>query len=93
MAKNVTSFGPGKRPPGRPKGVPNKTTAAAKEALTLAFQGIGGVASLQQWARENQTEFYKIWSKLLPLEVTGEGGDPIKFVIVTGVPQPGQPSE
>lgn len=59
----------------------------------MAFQGIGGVQSLQEWAQDNQTEFYKIWSRLLPLEVTGEGGDPIKMVIVTGVPDQVSPSQ
>jgi hypothetical protein len=79
---------PGQRFGGRAKGTPNKTTSAAKEALSLAFQGVGGVEALTEWATDNQTEFYKLWAKLVPLEVSGEGGEPIKFVIVTGVPQP-----
>jgi hypothetical protein len=36
----------GNRGKGRKKGVPNKTTVACKEALQLAFQGIGGVSAL-----------------------------------------------
>ena len=66
-----------KRPPnagkGRKKGVPNKSTAAAKEALALAFDGVGGVPALTKWARDNQTEFYKLWVKLLPTEVKASG--------------------
>jgi hypothetical protein len=61
--------GPG---PGRPKGLPNKTTIAVKEALQQAFQGIGGVPALTEWARENQGEFYKLYSKLLPTEVRAD---------------------
>jgi hypothetical protein len=69
--------GTGKPGPGRKKGVPNKTTASVKEALSLAFQGLGGVPRLQVWATENPTEFYKLWSKMLPQEVVGEGGGPL----------------
>jgi len=47
----------------------NKTTAAVKEALTMAYEGIGGVETMKLWAQDNQTEFYKLWSKLLPQEV------------------------
>lgn len=43
----------GNRGKGRKKGVPNKTTVACKEALQLAFQGIGGVPALQTWAKLN----------------------------------------
>ncbi len=61
----------GNRGMGRKPGVPNKLTKATREALALAFEGIGGVKALTAWAKKNQTEFYKIWSKLLPLEVSG----------------------
>jgi hypothetical protein len=56
---------------GRKKGVPNKSTASVKEALALAFQGVGGVPALQTWAKDNPGEFYKLWSKMLPTEVQG----------------------
>lgn len=60
---------------GRKKGVPNKSTAAVKEALALAFEGIGGVPTLIAWAKvpANQGEFYKLWAKLLPTEVKASG--------------------
>ena len=57
---------------GRQKGTPNKATASVKEALQLAFEGIGGTAKLQEWAQENPTKFFEIWSKLLPQEVKAE---------------------
>lgn len=64
-----------RRPPnagkGRKKGTPNKSTAAVKEALSFAFQGLGGAKELQHWAKDNKTEFYKLWAKLLPAEVQG----------------------
>ena len=59
----------GKRFGGRQKGTPNKTTAKVKEAMELAFEGIGGVPALIKWAEDNQTEFYKLFVKLLPVQV------------------------
>lgn len=59
----------GFKPPGRKKGVPNKTTKAVKEALVRTYVNIGGNRALAKWARENPTEFYKIWAKLLPSEI------------------------
>ena len=59
----------GKRFGGRQKGTPNKTTAKVKEAMELAFEGIGGVPALIEWAEDNQTEFYKLFVKLLPVQV------------------------
>jgi len=73
---------------GRKKGVPNKVTQSVKEALCLAFEGIGGVPALIEWGKEprNQAEFYKIWCKVMPTQVehSGPGGAPIQ--VVTGVP-------
>lgn len=84
-SKDVKSATGRRRPPaagiGRKKGVLNKSTAAVKEALRLAFQGIGGVPELQAWAKDNQTEFYKLWAKMLPLEISGPDGGPIQGAI------------
>lgn len=73
---------------GRPKGTPNKTTAAVKEALTLAFKGLGGVPALVKWAKtaENRGEFYKLWAKMLPQEVTGADGQDFIIRIVRDDP-------
>ena len=59
---------------GSRKGVPNKSTAAVKEALAFAYQGIGGHERFRDWAAENPTEFYKLYSKQLPLEHSGSVG-------------------
>lgn len=71
-------FGDGTPGPGRPKGVPNKNTTAVKEALNLAFQGIGGVEALIKWGTDNPAQFYPLWVKMLPTEVSGPGGGPIE---------------
>jgi hypothetical protein len=73
----------GRKTGGRRPGSVNKTTATTKEALTQAFQSLGGVNSLVAWGKENQTEFYKLWAKLLPQEITGKDGEPIKMALVT----------
>lgn len=70
--------GPG---PGRPKGVPNKTTQTAKDAIAAAAEALGGADRLTKWAKEdpaNERVFWgTIYPKLLPLQVTGEGGGPV----------------
>ncbi len=74
----------GHKIPNAPKGRtgPNKTTTSAREAFTLAFQGIGGTIALQAWAKENTTEFFKLYARLIPQEHVGEGGSgPIATVV------------
>ncbi len=93
MGKNSTTFGPeGRRPRGRPKGVPNKTTAAVKEAILKAFDSVGGPAYLVTVAQEDPRTFCALLGRVLPMEVTGEGGQPLKIVVVTGVPDPEAPA-
>lgn len=63
---------PGERRGGRKAGTPNKLTATVKEAFETTFRQLQGVpgAKLDDWAKSNTTEFYKISSKLIPSEVT-----------------------
>lgn len=62
---------------GRRKGTPNKTTVAVKEAFTLAFERIGGVEKLTEWADENPGDFFKLYARLLPSELSGPEGKPL----------------
>lgn len=67
---------------GRKAGVPNKFTKSAREAFQLAFDETGGFASLSEWARKNQTEFYKLYARLIPVEHVGPGGEgPIATIV------------
>lgn len=69
--------------PGRPKGSINKTGASAKEAIQAAAEGLGGTNRLVEWAKEDPLNERAFWSsiypKLLPLQVSGEGGGAIQF--------------
>lgn len=70
---------------GRPAGVPNKTTRAAKEAIAIAADKLGGADRLVAWAQEdpaNERVFWgTIYPKLLPLQVSGEGGGDIGLTL------------
>ncbi len=81
----------GKAGPGRPKGIPNKATAKAKEAIALAFDQLGGTDALVEWAKisdDNRKVFYsQIWTKIIPLQVDGpgEGGAHVHRIELVGV--------
>lgn len=57
---------------GRKPGVPNKLSATVKENIVDVFDRIGGVESMAVWASENQTQFFNLYAKLLPLQVNAE---------------------
>ena len=59
--------------PGRPKGIPNKITASAREAFQIAFDGMGGAKALLSWGKDNPDKFYPIYAKLIPVEVAHTG--------------------
>ena len=68
---------PGERRGGRRKGTPNKVSGSVKEAVLETFMQLGGVTHMAEWAGKNPGDFYRILARLLPREVTGEGGAPI----------------
>ena len=79
--KNTGRFGTGN--PGKPKGALSKTTKTAKEAIAAAAEALGGAEGLVKWVKEdplNERVFWgTIYPKLLPLQLTGEGGGPISI--------------
>lgn len=78
-------IGKGKPGPGRPKGVPNKTTTLLKDAILQAATQAGGeeglVGYLQKQADANPQSFLPLMGKVLPLQVTGEGDGPLQVII------------
>lgn len=84
--KQTAGIGKGTPGPGRKKGVPNKTTQAARDAIAAAAEALGGADRLVAWAKEdpaNERVFWgTIYPKLLPLQVTGEGGSALQVQIV-----------
>ncbi len=77
---------------GRQKGTPNKVTLAAKEAIHQAFEDMGGVPALIQWADksdDNRKVFYSvIWPKIIPLTIGGDPGNPVLAVIEQHIVRP-----
>lgn len=70
---------------GRKAGTQNKLTRSIKEAFEATFaelQGQSGV-SLEDWAKANPTEFYKLSARLMPaaVELSGNQKQPVRFVI------------
>lgn len=43
-----------------------------------AFELIGGIPRLAMWAHQHPTQFYQLYSKLIPAQVTGADGGAIK---------------
>lgn len=84
------------RKPGTPKtggrkpGSKNKTTILVKEALEKAFIELGGVPALVAWGRKNQTEFYKLWGRMLPKEIKAEIDGPETSGVIVYLPDDGR---
>lgn len=68
----------GRKTGGRTKGVPNKVNADIKSMILQALSGAGGAAYLQRQADENPAAFMTLVGKVLPMQVTGENGGPVK---------------
>lgn len=70
---------------GRAKGTPNKTTKLLKDAILLAAKKAGGkeglVGYLEAQAKENPGPFLALLGKVLPMQITGKDGGPMKHKV------------
>ena len=66
---------------GRMAGVGNRFTGAFREAVQIVYKGLGGNSAFLEWARNNQTEYYRIASRLIPGEMHEGGGKNITIII------------
>ena len=57
---------------GRVAGTPNKISGAVRDNVVNVFNKIGGEDEMARWAKKNPTEFYRLYSKLLPRQVNSE---------------------
>jgi hypothetical protein len=67
--------------PGRPKGAQNRATITVKDAFAAAFSKLQDdpAVCLVEWGKENPTEFYKLASKLIPMQVSGDPENPLEM--------------
>lgn len=86
LPKNTGRFGPGN--PGKPRGAKTKTTRVLREAIVLAAEQVGEngkgadglVGYLRRVAVEDVKAFSGLLGRVLPLQITGEGGGAISVV-------------
>jgi len=81
QSKTKPKVGDGTPGPGRPKGAQNKTTLALKDMILKALDDAGGVSYLSDQASKNPAAFLTLVGKVLPMQVTGEGGGPVAIEI------------
>ena len=54
---------------GRPKGSKGTAGLNVKENILAVFTRLGSTARMAEWAEENQTEFYRMYGRLVPTEI------------------------
>jgi hypothetical protein len=85
--KETLEIGKGKPGPGRPKGLPNKTTQLLKDAILKAATDAGDgdmAAYLEKQARDNPGPFLSLLGKVLPMQLTGNDGKDLVINVTVG---------
>lgn len=75
-----TAFKKGEKRPNQGKRGPNKNTAQLKDMILKALDSAGGAEYLERRANDPRTAsaFLSLIGKVLPMQVTGEDGGPVK---------------
>ena len=68
-------------PAGRPRGAINLLSRTAKASVQQCFEDMGGLPAFVEWAKKNPTQFYQLYAKLLPHEVSGEDDGGVTVII------------
>lgn len=69
--------------PGKPKGAVTKATKLVKEVFAEAFTDLQNdpAAKLAVWGKNNPTEFYKLASKLIPIQLGSDPDSPLQTIV------------
>ena len=81
--KQTLAIGKGKPGPGRKKGVPNADTALIRDMVAQALTQVGGVEYFAERANDPRTAsaFLVLVGKVMPVQITGEGGGAVQHAI------------
>jgi hypothetical protein len=79
-----SSWGGSRAGAGRPKGATNKIPKQVRENIVAVFDELGGLKEMVNWAKsdpKNQTEFYRFYTRLAPMEqkVVGDPDQPLNI--------------
>jgi hypothetical protein len=85
-SKKGLQRGAPKRKRGRPVGSTNVVSGLAKENVIAVFTRLGGTHAMATWAKRNKTEFYRMYARLMPHEVTTPPGQPLEVAEVPADP-------
>lgn len=66
---------------GRLPGQKNLIGKSAKENVIAVFTRLGGTAQMADWAKKNQTDFYRLYAKLIPQQIEGELNIPVALAV------------
>lgn len=70
--------------------IPRNSDFSRKEVVTAfnsAFELMGGIPRLALWAHENQTDFFKLYARLLPSQASQALGETNELVIKHVLPR------
>jgi hypothetical protein len=74
--EEISSHGGKREGSGRKAGTPNKVSTTVKQNVISVFDEIGGIEAMATWAKDNRSEYYRIYSRLAPVsqEISGADG-------------------
>jgi hypothetical protein len=68
-------------PAGRPPGAINLLSRTAKVNIQQCFVDMGDLPAFVEWAKRNQTQFYQLYARLLPHEISSEDCGGVTVII------------